>query len=144
MLSLTLMKAGDSSLRRKSSRRCSIADRSLSWKSSMRKLPLLLLLLAGAAGAQDAPPPELQPAPDGPPAAPADEGPVVPEITIRRTETGVTREFRYGGVLYMVEIIPSAGPSYFLVDTDGDGSLETRYRDLDPNIAIPAWVLLRW
>jgi hypothetical protein len=30
------------------------------------------------------------------------------------------------------------------VDSDGDGSLETRYSDRQSGLAIPAWVLLRW
>jgi hypothetical protein len=110
----------------------------------MRKLPFILLFVACATGAQEAPPPNLEPVPDGPPGTLREEGPTVPEVTIRRTESGIAREYRYGGRLYMVEIIPNGGPPYFLVDTDGDGSLETRYSDLDPRIAIPAWVLLRW
>jgi hypothetical protein len=107
----------------------------------MRKLLYFLLFLAVSASAQ---PSDLQPVPDGPPSVAPEKGPAVPEVTIRRVETGVIREFRLGGRLYMIEIAPSVGPSYFLVDTDGDGSLETRYSDLDPRIAIPAWVLLRW
>ena len=110
----------------------------------MRKLLYLLLFLAGSTSAQPSQPPDLQPVPDGPPSVAPEKGPDVPEVTIRRVETGVIREFRLGGRLYMIEIIPSVGPPYFLVDTDGDGSLETRYSDLDPRIAIPAWVLLSW
>ena len=111
----------------------------------MRKLPVILLFVACAAVAQEAPPPpNLEPVPDGSPGTLREEGPIVPEVTIRRTESGITREYRYGGRLYMVEIIPNVGPHYFLVDADGDGNLETRYSDLDPRIAIPAWVLLRW
>ena len=110
----------------------------------MRKLMCLLLFLTGSASAQQTQPPDLQPVPDGPPSVAPEKGPAVPEVTIRRVETGVIREFRLGGNLYMIEILPSVGPSYFLVDTDGDGRLETRYNDLDPRISIPAWVLLRW
>ena len=44
----------------------------------------------------------------------------------------------------MVKVNPAKGASYYLVDTDGDGSLETRFNDLASNLAIPAWVLLRW
>jgi len=110
----------------------------------MRKLMCLLLFLTGSASAQQTQPPGLQPVPDGPPSVAPEKGPAVPEVTIRRVETGVIREFRLGGNLYMIEILPSVGPSYFLVDTGGDGRLETRYNDLDPRISIPAWVLLRW
>lgn len=53
-------------------------------------------------------------------------------------------EFRVNGQLYMIRVNPSKGPSYYLVDADGDGSLETRQNDLAPDLLIPAWVLKRW
>ncbi len=110
----------------------------------MRKLPLILLFTACAAAQEVPPQRQLESVPDGSPSPASEGGPIVPEITIRRTDTDVTREYRYGGRLYMVEIVPSMGPPYYLVDTDGDGNLETHYSELDPRIVIPAWVLLRW
>ena len=56
----------------------------------------------------------------------------------------IAEEYRMGGVLYMVKVNPVKGTSYYLVDSDGDGSLETRYSDRQSGLAIPAWVLLRW
>ena len=44
----------------------------------------------------------------------------------------------------MIKVTPKKGLPYFLIDSDGDGNLETRHNDLDPGIAIPSWVLLRW
>jgi hypothetical protein len=44
----------------------------------------------------------------------------------------------------MIQIIPNKGVPYFLVDTDGDGNLETRYNDLSNGIMVPAWVILSW
>ena len=44
----------------------------------------------------------------------------------------------------MIKVNPAKGVSYYLVDTDGDGNLETRYNDLQSGMLIPAWVLLRW
>ncbi len=113
----------------------------------MRVLFLMLLLLAtGLAGAQDvAKPVGLQPIPDGSPDAFEEQNTPVPEVTIRRRGgQGVIEEYRAGGVLYMIKVNPGKGVSYYLVDTDGDGNLETRYNDLASGMLIPAWVLLRW
>ncbi|MEQ6916508.1 DUF2782 domain-containing protein [Halomonas aquatica] len=61
-----------------------------------------------------------------------------PDITIRQEEDRMIREYRVNGELYAIEIRPSAGPSYYLVDHDGDGDFERREGD---QIAIPQWVL---
>jgi hypothetical protein len=112
----------------------------------MRKLTFVLLFIGCVAGAQEAPPPPtLEPIPDGSPTTVQGEGPVAPTVTIRRLESGVIREYRaYGGRVYMVEVIPSVGPHYFLVDTDGSGNLVTRYNNFYPRLAIPNWILLQW
>ncbi|HYN78859.1 MAG TPA: DUF2782 domain-containing protein, partial [Lamprocystis sp. (in: g-proteobacteria)] len=50
---------------------------------------------------------------------------------------------RVRGVLYMVKIQPQFGPPYFLIDSDGNGTLDQR--DNSPmNISIPQWVLFTW
>jgi hypothetical protein len=68
---------------------------------------------------------------------------VEPEITIRETERAVIYEYRVRGQLYMVRIQPQIGPPYFLVDTDGNGTLDMR--DSSPtNISIPQWLLFSW
>ena len=106
-----------------------------------------LLLVSGLVWAQDAsqPPAGLEPIPDGSPTGSAEQNVPAPEVTIhRRGSEGTIEEYRAGGVLYMVKVNPAKGASYYLVDTDGDGSLETRFNDLASNLAIPAWVLLRW
>jgi Protein of unknown function (DUF2782) len=107
---------------------------------------LLLLLASGLVSAQNpARPADLQPIPDGPPGLAPEPNAPVPEVTIRRRgDQGTVEEFRAGGVLYMIRINPARGPSYYLVDTDGDGNLETRTNDLQSGMLIPAWVLLRW
>ncbi len=69
--------------------------------------------------------------------------PVEPEITIRESGDETIYEYRVRGALYMVKIQPQFGPPYFLVDTDGDGTLDER--DSSPkNISIPQWVLFTW
>ena len=107
---------------------------------------LPLLLAPGLIGAQEAAKPAgLEPIPDGPPEASREQNVPAPEITIRQMgDQGSVEEYRAGGVLYMVRVNPTKGASYYLVDTDGDGNLETRYNDLQSPLAVPAWVLLRW
>lgn len=107
---------------------------------------ILLLFASGLIWAQDtANPVGLQPIPDGSPDATHQQNVPAPEVTIRRRgDQGVLEEYRAGGVLYMIKVNPSKGVSYYLVDTDGDGNLETRYNDLQSGMLIPAWVLLRW
>jgi hypothetical protein len=111
----------------------------------MRRFALLpLLFLAGAAFAQDG---QNQPLPAVPPPPPdmvplsqaLDEGPK-PEVSIRQDERGTVTEYRIAGRLYMEKITPRKGVPYYLVDTDGDGSLETRYMTED-TIAVPMWVI---
>jgi len=76
-------------------------------------------------------------------AAPAAGEAVEPEITIREAKDRTIYEYRVRGVLYMVKIQPQFGPPYYLIDTDGNGSLDLR--DNSPtNISIPQWVLFSW
>lgn len=65
------------------------------------------------------------------------------EVTIRQGEKGAIEEYRINGQIYMVRIIPHKGPPYYLIDTDGDGSFETRRNELD-NPETVQWEILRW
>ena len=68
-----------------------------------------------------------------------------PEVTIIKEEGREVREYRANGQLYMIEVKPVKGVTYYLIDTTGDGRFDTR-RDqgLGPNMVIPGWVLMRW
>ncbi len=72
------------------------------------------------------------------PALPQSNENLEPDITIRQEEERIIREYRVNGELYAIEIRPSAGPSYYLVDHDGDGNFERQEGD---RIAVPEWVL---
>jgi hypothetical protein len=110
----------------------------------MRTLPFALIFLVATAVAQQ-PPPDLEPVPDGAPSGSATvDDPGLPEVTIRRLTDAVVKEYRSNNRLYMVQVVPKMGLPYFLLDTDGDGNLETRYNDLDDEIMIPGWVILSW
>lgn len=108
-------------------------------------LTMLLVLCVGTAPAQDG-----QSAPgggflDAPTVIPSPitGDPVEPEITIIESGDEVVYEYRIRGQLYMVRIQPQFGPPYFLIDTTGDGVLDTQERT-PTNIAIPQWVLFEW
>ncbi len=116
----------------------------------MHRTGLFLLLASLAAPAMAQTPEEVPPPPpmperrSGTPAPPASvEELLEPQVTIIRREREVIEEYRVSGQLYMVRITPRSGPPYFLIDSDGDGSLETRRNELS-NPEIPQWVLFRW
>jgi len=67
-----------------------------------------------------------------------------PKVTIIQSDQNTFQEYRVNGKLYMIEVVPKHGRPYYLVDADGDGSLETRRSDLDPDFLIPQWTLFRW
>lgn len=66
-----------------------------------------------------------------------------PEVTITETEEGTVYEYRVKGQVYMVKVQPSAGPPYFLLDTNGDGILDVEERR-EPDLAVPQWLLFSW
>ncbi|WP_295542335.1 DUF2782 domain-containing protein [uncultured Thiohalocapsa sp.] len=111
-------------------------------------LPLLLLIACSGLGfcaTAAAQPEEESPFLSAPavPAPPAQGGRVEPEVTIIETDEKVIYEYRVKGQVYMVKIEPVAGPPYYLLDTDGDGTLDVQ-EDRPPNLALPQWLLFSW
>ncbi|MEW5009913.1 MAG: DUF2782 domain-containing protein, partial [Cycloclasticus sp.] len=53
-------------------------------------------------------------------------------------------EYSVNGRVYMVKISPANAPAYYLVDSDGDGDLETRRSALEEGMNIPQWLLISW
>ena len=66
-----------------------------------------------------------------------------PEVRIIRRKDMVVEEYRVNGHLRFIKITPSSGNPYYMVDTDGDGVLETR-NDNFANPPINQWILLEW
>lgn len=66
-----------------------------------------------------------------------------PEVRIIHKKDTVIEEYRVNGRLRFVKITPSRGKPYYMVDTDGDGVLETR-NDNFTNPPINQWILLEW
>ncbi len=96
-------------------------------------------------GAQS-PPPELVPAPDAPaiPDQVRSGETLEPEVTIIRRAGETVTEYRINGRLQAIRVEPENAPAYYLVDTDGDGDLETRRNAYGPDFLIPAWVIFSW
>jgi len=112
---------------------------------------LLLLACALPVSAQDEPPPAPAPAPgaggflESPSVAPSPVTgePVEPEITIREGANETVYEYRVRGRLYMTKIQPRIGPAYFMIDTNGDGTLDQR-STVPMDLNINQWLLFSW
>ena len=74
----------------------------------------------------------------------AAEDQLEPEVTIVQRGENVVEEYRLNGNLFMIKITPSKGMPYYLVDSDGDGMLETRRNSVDPEVIVPRWTIFEW
>lgn len=108
-------------------------------------ISISLLLFSAIGHAGNSNPGGLEPAPEPPDLPdPVQSGESIePQVTIIRKDDALIEEYRVNGHLYMVKITPAVGPSYYLVDDDGNGELDTRRSSLD-DTNVPRWVLLRW
>ena len=113
---------------------------------------LLLLACALPVLAEDPPPPPATPPAPGaggflesPSVAPSPVtgDPVEPEITIREGANETIYEYRVRGRLYMTRIQPQIGPAYYLIDSNGDGSLDQR-SSIPMDINVNQWLLFSW
>ena len=86
-------------------------------------------------------PTAISPAPPPPPmdASEADTD-LEQQITITKQADIIIEEYRVGGKLYMIKIIPKAGPPYYLVDDRGDGKF-SRQESLDSGVRPPRWII---
>ena len=122
----------------------------------MNRSLLMLLALAAAAPAlaEQAPAPLPPPIEDTQPATAPDpalpekiELPPSPEsaptVQIRKIDNGDTvEEYRVNGRLTMVKVNPLRGPSYTLIDANGDGRLDRK--DVEGDVAPVYWTLYEW
>jgi len=65
-----------------------------------------------------------------------------PQVTITTQGAERHEEYRIGGRLYMIKVIPQKGPPYYLVDNEGQGNFSRS--DLRPTVSPPMWVLKRF
>lgn len=112
----------------------------------MRGFFCFLLLLPVLCFADDPAPEELAPVPEPPqlPKQVQDDETMEPDITIYRKDKSTIQEFRRGGKLYMVKVIPDVGPAYYFLDTNGDGKMDVRRSDLENGLNINQWKILEW
>lgn len=111
----------------------------------MRRLLPLILLAALPVWAQQKPS-DLQPLPAVPPPPPGMEAfdeALEPQVTIVKDERETREEFRANGRLYMVKVTPAVGPSYYLVDQQGDGNFVQR-DTMGPAVRPPMWTVRSW
>jgi hypothetical protein len=82
--------------------------------------------------------------PPQPPATTGNDSGALPEPEVTITTQGDVRheEYRIGGHLYMIKVIPKSGPPYYLVDNEGKG--EFTRDDFQPSVSPPMWVIKRF
>lgn len=99
---------------------------------------LLMSVLCMGVYAADAPqqPANVPPPPSLDPNESVDE----PQVTITKETEQTVEEYRVGGRLYMIKIIPKKGKPYYLVDDRGDGKF-TRQDSLDSGFRPPRWII---
>tara|TARA_R110002072_G_scaffold47597_2_gene130754 strand:- start:21048 stop:21332 length:285 start_codon:yes stop_codon:yes gene_type:complete len=66
--------------------------------------------------------------------------PVEPEITIRREADETFYEYRVNGIIKEIKVVPSVGPTYYLVPEDGNAWI----REERSQVLVPSWVLFKW
>ena len=109
----------------------------------MRRLLLLAVLIVASsvATAQRKPPPKLEPLPEPPPPPPM---PVdAPAVRIPVQEGDKIEELRQGGRVVALKVTPPNGPTYYLVDTTGNGNWMRR-DSLDDGVRVPMWPIHTW
>jgi len=68
-----------------------------------------------------------------------------PDITIIKRGDKTIQEYRLNGRLYKVKITPDIGPAYYMIDTDGDGTMEEVTKsDLEKGLNVHQWQIFSW
>jgi Protein of unknown function (DUF2782) len=105
----------------------------------MRRLLLvgIFLSLISTAHAQSRPP-KLEPLPEPPPPPPLPSLLDEPAVRIPVQTDDRIEEVREGGRVVMLKVTPPNGPTYYLVDTTGNGNWMRRDA-LDDGVRVPMW-----
>jgi hypothetical protein len=107
---------------------------------------ILLSVIAFPGFSIDQQPPRLEAVPEAPePPLPVQSGEKLePDITIIRKDKKTIQEYRSGGRLYMIKVIPDVGPPYYFIDNDGDGKMDVLRNEADKGSNINMWKILEW
>lgn len=114
-------------------------------KPRLRPFLFASLLMAGTAWAQQSSRPPLEPIPESPPLPGpiTEEDLIEPQVTIRKEGEDEVTEYRVGGRVYMIKVVPAhGGTPYYLIDRTGNGVME-RF-DGTPELSVPMWILKSW
>jgi hypothetical protein len=103
----------------------------------MRRLLLVGIFLISIAHAQSRPP-KLEPLPEAPPPPPLPSLLDEPAVRIPVQKEDRIEEVREGGRVVMLKVTPPNGPTYYLVDTTGNGNWMRRDA-LDDGVRVPMW-----
>ena len=104
-------------------------------------LPVLLLAVTANCLAEQ---PAVEPLPEPTPPPSGVDDDLEPEVNIIQRDDAVVHEYSVNGLVYMIRVEPVRGFPYYLIDTDGDGSLDARRRQIDPELVVPSWMIYRW
>jgi hypothetical protein len=106
-----------------------------------RLLPVLLLAVTPVWAASDAQ--SLPAIPPPPPGMEAFDVALEPQVTIVKSAKDTREEYRIKGKLYMIKVTPAVGPTYYLIDRQGDGNfIESDIPG--PVTKPPMWVIHSW
>jgi hypothetical protein len=108
----------------------------------MRRLLLVGIFLISIAHAQSRPP-KLEPLPEPPPPPPLPSLLDEPAVRIPVQKEDRIEEVREGGRVVMLKVTPPNGPTYYLVDTTGNGNWMRR-DSLDDGVRVPMWPIHTW
>ncbi|WP_257265719.1 DUF2782 domain-containing protein [Endozoicomonas sp. ONNA2] len=62
-------------------------------------------------------------------------------VVIRTGDSRTYKEYRVGGQLYAIQVIPKVGKPYYLIATDNEGN------PIDPTkrtLLVPSWTIFEW
>lgn len=68
---------------------------------------------------------------------------IQPQVIIRQEDDRTVHEYSAGGQVYMIKIIPDVGPSYYLIDTTGNGDFVSDQAHMEP-VRSAYWRLREW
>jgi len=64
-----------------------------------------------------------------------------PVVTIRHGDDKTFYEYRVGGELREIKVVPKSGPEYYLVPVLGS---DEYIRTAESQLLVPKWILFRW
>jgi len=68
----------------------------------------------------------------------------IDNIHIKREGVKGIEEYRRGGKRYMIKVTPVIGPAYYFIDTDGDGTLDSRSDNPNLDSNVNMWKIVEW